>query len=874
MISTLRQLQDLKEWSQDSTRYERRLNFRLASKPYNWEEGDWWDLDDQSVGNTKILEDFEITDEMRRRPNAEGGVQQLVQPGPGRQGYAGNTWIEEGIYQMPNKKYKIEIKRKSGNLMRTVDKLEDARKLKFDFLKTSTKEVPGKGVVKTKLPMAELKKATKHFFEIGDFTTSNYKDLNSVEQAKVQQRVRQGEGKFKKKTIHDALSKTNQEKILRYFPDAVFTKDQKWGFPRQSKKFYNVIDFAQRDYKWKHSILPESVQKDLITKFGKEVKDWDFKNNQYGAKPSEVGTALYQRLKTFVNEPTPWKYSFQLDEPGGWMLAQMDRAYKHGIRLEDGRLAYEPIKNKAGKIVGFTDNTKYGGGGRYVYSKQYLDKGAKLIDDHVDFKNTKKFVDIAKHGKMKPNKVITDLLIKGGIEVDGRLTLSHLLNHMSGVVGPKRTWNALNIHHTQKVGARATGDYQILTNVLNKRAETIAGQIKNKNFTNVPELKESGIRIVVDGKAYGASKESAKAGLARVEKMAESAVRKWGPKEFNKFRKFIKENPKLATQAGMRLNSGIPIDEIMKMPGMKKAMPWIKGEGYFALADMLNNWSKGQSFWKGAGKGVEMATFGLVDFDTDEKALLMHAVKRGIPDNEIKAMLDYLKYKKEEKRLTGLDTQLAYLEHYEDIGGEISPSKLGYAGQEGYKYGEKERIMKAIEDSEQNLEKLYNEYYAGDNRSATIGMTTLQNMMESLTAEEWNKTAGIPGIDRGYREMIGAKADEGLVWGPLFGGGMREVFEGLGFGETDSLKAFKPQELMMEHPVYGYKEQIKDMESRGMSPMEDIRMHFDYAIPSYFEGGLASLKPRRPNAIPPASGPMPQGGGLSSQFNRVRKLTG
>ena len=73
-----------------------------AQKPYNWEEGNWWDLDDQSVGNTKILEDFEITDEMRRRPNAEGGVQQLVQPGPGRQGYAGNTWIEEGIYQIPN----------------------------------------------------------------------------------------------------------------------------------------------------------------------------------------------------------------------------------------------------------------------------------------------------------------------------------------------------------------------------------------------------------------------------------------------------------------------------------------------------------------------------------------------------------------------------------------------------------------------------------------------------------------------------------------------------------------------------------------------------------------------------------------------------
>ena len=54
-----------------------------AEKPtYNWEEGNWWDLEDESVGGTKILEDFEITDEMRRRPNAEGeglGTKRLVQ---------------------------------------------------------------------------------------------------------------------------------------------------------------------------------------------------------------------------------------------------------------------------------------------------------------------------------------------------------------------------------------------------------------------------------------------------------------------------------------------------------------------------------------------------------------------------------------------------------------------------------------------------------------------------------------------------------------------------------------------------------------------------------------------------------------------------
>jgi hypothetical protein len=40
----------------------------------------------------------------------------------------------------------------------------------------------------------------------------------------------------------------------------------------------------------------------------------------------------------------------------------------------------------------------------------------------------------------------------------------------------------------------------------------------------------------------------------------------------------------------------------------------------------------------------------------------------------------------------------------------------------------------------------------------------------------------------------------------------------------------------------------------------------------YASGGIAGI--RRPWAIPPESGPMPQGGGLSSQFNRVKKLTG
>ena len=51
-----------------------------------------------------------------------------------------------------------------------------------------------------------------------------------------------------------------------------------------------------------------------------------------------------------------------------------------------------------------------------------------------------------------------------------------------------------------------------------------------------------------------------------------------------------------------------------------------------------------------------------------------------------------------------------------------------------------------------------------------------------------------------------------------------------------------------------------------------IRDRYDTNFEMYAGGGMAGI--RRPWAIPPESGPMPQGGGLSSQFNRVKKLTG
>ena len=78
--------------------------------------------------------------------------------------------------------------------------------------------------------------------------------------------------------------------------------------------------------------------------------------------------------------------------------------------------------------------------------------------------------------------------------------------------------------------------------------------------------------------------------------------------------------------------------------------------------------------------------------------------------------------------------------------------------------------------------------------------------------------------------MVGMKGDEGLVWGGI-GSGFREGMEKSGFGEHDALKGFTPQTVMNYHPVYGYKEDIKDVIRQGDSPMEDMLGYMEKNYP-------------------------------------------
>ena len=802
MANIIQQLEDLKEWGHDPTRYEQRLAFR-STFPYG-EYGEVIDVDFDEL-STREDEYYRKGPWKTSREDYQKG--QLVQPGPGRPGYKGEALIEQ-----PFAATKINLSEYEKKLIK-----DEFPEFEFKFNK------------KQPIGLKAYKNNT-NYKRVVDFIKRDFQTTVAFE----------------------PLSLGAQREVMREFD---LPKDMKWNF----KKYRYGISDGRAKGEGKYG-GPQRIHEGTVHKGDRK---------------------LVRRIAKFLSEPETSKtrYWGKKDSAGGSMINSVDRA------VLQGNENYK-LKIKDGRVIGFTDKAD---GITYMYKghgEKRLKEGQKLITSHPHFKKYEKFYDIAKDATKSldnTSRVFQKLFEGKGFDTS-KIRFTDLVRFLGDETSKWQVENAVVKHH--KKGVRTSPllakDLQIVTQVNNQYAEDMAKKIRNKKITvdELADIKKRGVRFQVDGKWYGGETgTTAEAQYKKIVQRATKSVSDWGPKEFNKFRKFTKQNPKLAKQASMALYSGIPIDEIMKMPGMKKAMPWIKGEGYFALADMLNNWSKGQSFLKGAGKGIEMATFGLVDFDTDEKALRMHALKKGVPENQIKAMMDYLKYKKEEKKLTGLDTSLAALDYHESIGGELGPAHM-MNPEEGWNYGDREMLDKKIAQSEKNLDKLFNEYYAGDNRSATIGMVTLENMMESLTAEEWNKTAGKGPLDRGVREMIGIKADEGVPWG-FFGLGMRKGFEKLGWDEkTDSFKEYIPQELMSAHPVHGYKEQIKRMEEGGedifgvkrapSSPMEDIRTSLGYALPpqNYAGGGIANV--RRRNAIPPVSGPMPQGGGLSTMFNRVK----
>ena len=331
------------------------------------------------------------------------------------------------------------------------------------------------------------------------------------------------------------------------------------------------------------------------------------------------------------------------------------------------------------------------------------------------------------------------------------------------------------------------------------------------------------------------------------------------------------------TTVEKKLMSGLG-DDLTKIAG-KGGIPkkfWttaLKGEGYFALADFANNLTKGQGLDKSFSNAVEMATFGALDLGGNERDLMRYAKERGLDTKDMKEWMDYAEtYGKYAKAYEDVDWAEQQIQ--EDV---ISPDD------EMMHVSTIERGPGRIKKLEGQLE----EQGKSESIQSGKGYKDMNEMIEGVIAKEWNKTAGTP-FDRGIRKMLGIKGDEGMVWGPV-GTLFREGMEQAGFGEHEALKGFTPQKVMNYHPVYGYKEDIKDVIREGDSPMEDMldfmgkyyprsalldeaardKMGiYDYDPELYAGGGIAGV--RRPKALPPKSGPTPYG--LPSMLNRVKKV--
>ena len=319
--------------------------------------------------------------------------------------------------------------------------------------------------------------------------------------------------------------------------------------------------------------------------------------------------------------------------------------------------------------------------------------------------------------------------------------------------------------------------------------------------------------------------------------------------------------------------------------GLKKLGGWAKAEGYFVLADMANNWTKGQSFQKGISEAVKTGTFGLIDMKGAEKDLDKVLKDQNLSKEEMQGVHDWMDYAQKEGKLQkGITTENLM---HEDVGEYDDSGMWGEAAIPVTSQASADAYTKKVDE----LERLRDE--AGE-KADWKGYNAFNKGIEALIAKERNKTAGTI-FDRGYRKSIGAKGDEGMIWGPTFGNLFREGMEAAGFEENKALKKFTPQKVINYHPVYGYKEDIKDVIRQGDSPMEDVLYQFEKYMPSSalqdealyndpmgtYEydpylgnrqyqagGGIAGI--RRPSAIPPESGPTPYG--LPSMLNRVKKV--
>jgi len=386
-----------------------------------------------------------------------------------------------------------------------------------------------------------------------------YTELNAYEQGIVKGRAKRGFFTTKE-DIRPVSTKFEREKYIKAFPeiDFDFTKHPRYGVPLKlpngkiNPEYTSAFNFRRRGYKKNLSkkSLPVSKQRDIVAKFNLPpgVKEWNFDVDRGGYLYGIPDTAgknrnLGERIKNFTKNPVSYKVSADFSDPAGWMLLQMNRSYEDALAkgvTPEFKPIYDKINNK-NRVVGFVDN-KYGLGKSYFAGQKYIKKfNGTSMRDHPDYNNVKKYFNITEKARLKPNKVITDLLVKGGIGED-RLTLNSVLNYLINEQGVQPAKKAVVLHHKGGIG-NPTRDLQIINALANQQVKGVENAMRRnpKNITpeNIKKLKDFGVSVTIDGKTYGGGPKTALGGLRATEKFVEEKIRGFTQKDFTNLKKYL-----------------------------------------------------------------------------------------------------------------------------------------------------------------------------------------------------------------------------------------------------------------------------------------------------------------------------------------------
>ena len=432
-----------------------------------------------------------------------------------------------------------------------IDDIDEAIKIRDEFVTNLPAETTAQTNIRTKtftgkLERKELNKAARWFYKRGEVSSPNFIELDYTQKKKIRDNVDHGHtpGKFSKITQFTPLKKSEQNKILKQFPEADFEL-YKYGFSQAAdqQSFDAVHDFIERGYKPAfHNVkqLPKKTQNLIEEAFGKQIADAGIDLNfgpgrKFGISPKE-DQQLYNMVKNFIqNTGKKYPYAFSFENPENWIISQMHRASKNND-------AYKMLYNDAGRIIGVSEN-----GVEYYHANS---KMGNTITNHPEAPKISKFVSVAKNAKANIPQSLMKMFPEG---FDTNLIRSDrayndLLQWLDNSQGRRLTHNAINIHHAGAGGVRGNPalakDLQLLTSQDNITAEVIKNQILNNDFSRVQELKDKGIRLNVGGKEYGAGIETPEQGLRRIETQAGTKLteRLKADPELKGFKKFLEQD--------------------------------------------------------------------------------------------------------------------------------------------------------------------------------------------------------------------------------------------------------------------------------------------------------------------------------------------